>query len=317
MSMRWTTAWMLLIACSACWGGFDQTPLEPGPGALEGRFPGGADPEKAWVAVVGEPTLVSAVDASGHFRIEGVPSGTVDLAGIDGEGGALVAPETHVWNGRTTHLEVKVVKAARLEVRVATKSGDHPPVTVRIAGLPVVATGEEKVVFESLPPVCLTLDVERLGYRPAVRSLCPGPGEKVRLDVVLEPVQAEEAGLCAPCRHPTDCETGLCVLSAVDSVSEQVCSRTCTRDEECPSGYECTAPEGEDYTVCLPRRGSCLALEDLKSGRACQSDEACGLPGAEDGVCRAGTCTLECDTDRDCPSSTHCQSRDDGPRTCR
>ncbi|RMG17465.1 MAG: carboxypeptidase regulatory-like domain-containing protein [Deltaproteobacteria bacterium] len=309
---------LALLLLPACWGGFDQGPILPGQGAIEGRFPEGADPERAWVAVVGEPTLVATVDSSGAFRIDGIDAGRVALAGVDGRGGAFYEASRRVWNGRVTRVEPQVVDDVEVGGEVRVPGAAHAPVTISVQEVPVLLGADGSFDIEHLPPLCMTFEFERTGYETATRRVCPAPGDTVRLEVSLDATEPEAAGLCAPCRSDGECETGLCALHEVEDVSEQVCARPCEDDAECPAGYECQKlGSGETRQACLPRRASCLALEDYLDSRVCQADEACGLPGADDGVCREGRCTVLCEDDSECPASTHCVIPGDGKGVCR
>ena len=122
------------------------------------------------------------------------------------------------------------------------------------------------------------------------------------------------AGTCDPCVSDAQCE-------ADERCAQQLFENT-------PAGFYCfpiassTAPtcppqlfidpvttntiDGEQQTLCMPRRTTCPSI--VVQTTVCTTDDDCGIPGLDDGLCvpvdaTVSQCTMPCNTSNDCPSS--------------
>jgi hypothetical protein len=117
---------------------------------------------------------------------------------------------------------------------------------------------------------------------------------------------------CLPCAADAECAPqggGRCIPAS--DGSGKVCSRACSADTDCPSGFGCgTAPDGRQACIAAP---SCAAVLDV-FGIACVDDNALDCPALADAKCfglekergqvsQPGYCTSRCSTNADCPTS--------------
>lgn len=117
---------------------------------------------------------------------------------------------------------------------------------------------------------------------------------------------------CLPCTVDTECAptgTGRCIPAADGSGT--VCSRACSTDVDCPSGFSCgRAPDGRTACNAAPSCGQVLSV----FGIPCVDDNAIDCPGLADATCfglvkhgsqveTPGYCTSRCLTSADCPTA--------------
>lgn len=99
----------------------------------------------------------------------------------------------------------------------------------------------------------------------------------------------------AACSLNTDCASPLvCRL--------QRCRRQCLDSRDCGAGLRCLYIDpSEESGVCqLEEEAECTLASECTDGL----------------VCRFGTCTTECATNRDCPPAATCRSDDGAPLAC-
>jgi hypothetical protein len=111
------------------------------------------------------------------------------------------------------------------------------------------------------------------------------------LVLVLASCERPQFNIGEGCLLNSDCqEPWVCGLDR--------CRRQCTDSRDCAAGLLCLAIGTEGGVCQLPEEASCALTSECTSGL----------------VCRFGTCTTECVTDRDCPPSASCQTDpiDDG-----
>lgn len=129
------------------------------------------------------------------------------------------------------------------------------------------------------------------------------------------PARPGNAGLCQTCESSYDCyeDDALCIRLNVEQTTrdgEKICSRTCDRNDECPTGFECVnvSQEAGASAQCLPRAGAngrtCNAGVDLE----CVSARDCGLgESCVQNVCK-GPASAECTRDSQCTGGKVCDN---------
>ena len=117
-------------------------------------------------------------------------------------------------------------------------------------------------------------------------------------------------GLCESCGSDSECFSGDClVIYGQSGILEQVCSKGCDGDRDCPSGFECIQTQSHGRQ-CYPRQTTCGAMNTL--GDQCINDNQCGVPGHPDSDCIALhnqqgiICTFKCREAEDCPVGSSC-----------
>lgn len=95
------------------------------------------------------------------------------------------------------------------------------------------------------------------------------------------------------CQSDTDCESLECATYG------SVCTKPCTYDKECGSGFACRARDGRPGDACakptgVPNGSVC------NNPAECQSGNCLKPVGQGDAV---GFCSTHCETDTDCPDS--------------
>ena len=111
------------------------------------------------------------------------------------------------------------------------------------------------------------------------------------------------------CTKAADCESGECATYG------SVCSKTCTYDSECGSGYVCRVRDDGPGSVCSKAQGqapngTCMVPAECDHGHCLKR------VGQQD---QAGFCSLPCQTANDCPAGMKvCESISDsgGTRYC-
>ena len=126
------------------------------------------------------------------------------------------------------------------------------------------------------------------GFADMINSTVASVGESIWEEGTAAPAPPPppptKAALGANCKAPSDCASNLCVNTG----SATVCSKTCTTNAECPSGFTCTTG------YCIASSGTTPPGGTTGGG----SDAGTTDPGAtpsggstSDGTVQKGTCT--------------------------
>ncbi|WP_246357782.1 hypothetical protein [Pyxidicoccus fallax] len=148
------------------------------------------DSAVAMVSLVGQPGVISKVDAEGRFALENVPAGPVELFII-----ATAAKATRV--GVTVQggqsIEVKDVApraAGFFEMRVKAKGGEKlTGAQVSVVGTPLqrlLLDDKGRLRVGPLPDGCYAVAVSAIGFPLVQAEACVGTGEQKELKVDLE-----------------------------------------------------------------------------------------------------------------------------------
>jgi Cys-rich repeat protein len=133
--------------------------------------------------------------------------------------------------------------------------------------------------------------------------------------------------LCQGCNSDDECGAGnLCIARTAGGVldNERVCGLDCSASA-CPQGFACNLIERQNAVIgaqCQPSNSAldnetCAAFLDTASEASCTvggfGGDGCGLAlDANDAFClqpddqAAGTCSVACDIDSDCPTGFRC-----------
>jgi hypothetical protein len=312
---------LLTLALAAVVGGCGG--LTNGPfvhdGALEGTLSGKVDPGKAWVVARpagGGQALQATVDASGHFEIEGLPPGAVDVLASTGMGQAVHQSVT-IFGDRQNAFTFSLVPGATLDGIVTLDGADDGADTVvGIQGLPVSTTAgtDDRFELAGLPSGCYQVFARHPNHHQSTTGVCLDAGTTTATALhLLSSGTTSAIPFCQTCTSDTQCGTGgRCMVHLVGDISEQVCTRECASDADCPGGYSCSDVSDLALRICLPEAGSCAAITHFQDGSSCQTDADCGLPGVtEDGLCVNHVCTVPCTDDSQCPSGSACSGMSD------
>ncbi|MFN2547286.1 MAG: hypothetical protein ABR567_07640 [Myxococcales bacterium] len=125
--------------------------------------------------------------------------------------------------------------------------------------------------------------------------------------------------LCAPCAGDLECggSGDLCVRNLQSQ--ETFCATTCAAAADCPHGFSCVdlSGHGAGPTQCVPDSGTCAGYCDVdpQKGTPADVERECGLGSTCDFAGRAcsrltdGTVCAACQSDDDCVSAAHPNSR--------
>ncbi len=312
---------LIALALAALLGGCGG--LSNGPfvhdGALEGTLAGKVDPATAWVVARpagGGQAVQTTVDASGHFEIEGLPPGGVDVLASTGLGQAVHQSVT-VFGDRQNAVTFQPSPGATLDGIITLEGGDDGAATsVGIQGLPVTTTTGAGGRFEltGLPDGCYQVFARHPNHHQSTTGVCLDAGSATDTALhLLASGTTASVPFCQTCTVDSDCGTGgRCVVHLAGDVSEQVCTRECQGDADCPGGYSCSDVSDLALRICLPEAGSCDAVTHFQDGSSCNTDADCSLPGlSEDGLCVHHACTVPCADDSQCPSGSACTGMSD------
>jgi hypothetical protein len=296
---------------SACFGGLDNRPFEPGsgPAELQGSIAGPIDPARAYVAILDPRGLVAPVDASGRFAFTAtLAPGMLEIAASTGLGNAT-RREVTLYAARTLDLSLSPEPGASISgvVRVDVSSTTAP--SVRVEDLPVethAALAGGAFELTSLPPGPIHLVASEPGFESAAVDLDPGSGTSTRAELHLVALGANTCGACVSDR---ECKRRVCgaFASAHFMITEHACASECGSGGSCPSGFRCTADQSAPArSICVPASTTCAAFASLESSAQCSADAMCGM-GISDGICRTNHCTVACfNGQTDCPFGTMC-----------
>lgn len=118
---------------------------------------------------------------------------------------------------------------------------------------------------------------------------------------------------CETCSNDTECglDADHCLTVTIGGTpAETICAQGCSRDNQCPRGYECSLSNH-----CYPIPGAirvhtCAALEDTLNQTSCDpflTVDQCGLSNFDDATCVLGLgCSVGCVSNVQCPSGTSC-----------
>ena len=105
---------------------------------------------------------------------------------------------------------------------------------------------------------------------------------------------------------------------------EDVCVKNC--EASCENGFECRliGDPVVESALCIPNyqatRPTCAGVRDLRNEASCNQFDQCGAFGIEDGVCitlnNEGVCSMQCDTEADCPTPATCVPAQNGQGFC-
>lgn len=116
-------------------------------------------------------------------------------------------------------------------------------------------------------------------------------------------ILVSQRGLGEDCDADGDCYSGQCLSDSADGISGRMyCTRSCTGDAECGSGYHCRG----DVCVSGPRG---LTPDPCIDNGDCAAEHFCATRGAD------SWCTRFCDGDATCPDGTTCVEAG-GARIC-
>lgn len=131
---------------------------------------------------------------------------------------------------------------------------------------------------------------------PSVETTMRGAAGEIR-------TVCKKREFCEPCTTDFDCGSKAGVVShCIDGGSGlKTCANECTADTNCNNEATCTAVDGVDATVCVPRSGACVGDGSLCA--PCRSDQDC-----PSGVCAK----TQYSTERFCTvaSASNCKSND-------
>lgn len=307
----------LVAHAGGCLGGLANEPFT-GLGSLQGQLGAAFVQDAAWVQLEGQPATLTGVDAQGRFRIDDLAAGEVLLIGSTGEGHALRQAAT-VVGGRAREVRLPAVAGARLDGQVQLQGDPQDRrAEVSLEGLPVSTKVDASghYLLLGLPPTCYRLRATHPTHSSRSVEVCLSLGESRAIDLSLDSVGTAPGGLCSPCQLDSECQSGLCADHEHTELGERVCAQTCLDDSTCPPGFVCEEDEARPgRLLCLPREGSCSALQNV--GAPCAGDAECGLVEG-DGECVDQRCSVRCEADRDCPLGTTCSATtSDGESACR
>ncbi len=298
----------LAIGVTGCLGGLDNE-LFVGEGSVQGQLEGALDSASAWVTVEDQPELVAAVAADGSFELSGVAAGERTLLASTGLDEASRQRLT-VLARADNQVRLRATQGAVLRGAVSLAGDDlsrRPELGFQ--ALPVRTKTEPagEVELAGLPSGCFEVWASHPTHQRATREVCLTAGETATFSLRL--MRSEGNGdssgeLCAPCSAGEDCSSGQCTAYSSSGADEQVCTQSCSVDENCPLGFRCEELEGgSGERICLPHEMSCTALANV--GASCGEDPDCGLDD-EDGQCVDGRCVARCEEPRDCPTGMQC-----------
>jgi MYXO-CTERM domain-containing protein len=85
--------------------------------------------------------------------------------------------------------------------------------------------------------------------------------------------------MCDPCRSGQQCSSGYCVSVPEFNQNMGFCTRPCDptpgQPAQCPSGYSCTAVEGQTGGACTPNTGVCEPVGRGGQDQTCFPDGSC------------------------------------------
>lgn len=315
-----------LLVAGGC-GGLTNGPFVHD-GNLVGIIDAPVDVNHGWVQArssdATSPALTVQFKSDGHFEIEGLRPGQVQILASTGLGRAVSRTVT-IFGDRDNVFHLTSVEGASV-AGIATLDGDANGIAtvVGVKSLPVsVQAGEDgRFRIDGLPAGCYQIYGRHPTHHESTVSVCLSSGKTSTVSLhLLASTTPTAVPLCQPCVQSGECGTGgRCVLEFIHDVSEFVCSHGCTADTDCPGGYTCQALADGSGEVCLPASASCTALRDAKAKKSCAADAMCSLAGSteEDGLCVSGTCTLPCSDDSECLDGTTCSGvSDTGVNVCR
>lgn len=130
--------------------------------------------------------------------------------------------------------------------------------------------------------------------------------------------------MCGSCTDSQQCSEASAACTLINTQTrEQVCTRSCIQNSDCPSNFVCESVGASTYQ-CIPKSLSCsnssqwcennsgcyageicqnnLCVRGQSAG--CQTNQECGNP--QQFVCKDGQCTRYCFDDLECPAGEAC-----------